>query len=443
MRDLDADFARLRDDISGKVVGPPVPELAARGRRRTRRRIVSAGVAAAVAAIGFFAVQDDHGTRKPPVVSTISPGPVRTHFKPAGSYIAVRPAPVTSQDLILGASSKDPSADEEYSLNVPVCGQVLGSKARPKGLASSLSLESGPEASILEPDYLVRGEQILTFEDEKSADRLMRQLSGDRSCGLAINQIDLGDEAFSVTSRTQEAKVDERRAVVVREHTAIAIYWDRHSYPVSGATKPALATLAEHEANARTMAARLCALGYCADPVYVPVPPGKTLIYWSAAKEGTGRPRWSGISAPGKGEEAIDQPSRARDGVPTAYSLVFLADPAGGAYRTETLLVGADEAAAKLVLNKMVEESRRSETAPHTQAKAERLDIGDEAWHFYHRYDDGEFDASTVNTVVVRQGSVIAIYADKAGSDQPPLVQVSQHVRDARTISARLRALGY
>jgi hypothetical protein len=396
----------------------------------------------AVAAIGFFVVQDDHGTRKPPVVSTISPGPVRTYFKPAGSYIAVRPAPVTSQDLILGASSKDPSADEEYILNVPVCGQGPGYKPRPKGLASSLSLESGPEESALEPDYLIRGEQILTFEDEESADRLMRQLSGDRSCGLAINQISLGDEAFSVTSRTKEAKIDERRAVIVRERTAIAIYWDRHIYPESGATKPALATLAEHEANARTMAARLCALGYCADPVYRPVPPGKTLIYWSAAKEGTGRPRWTGISAPGKGD-AVDQPSRARDGAPTAYGLLFLADPGGGAYRIETLLVGADEATAELVLNKMVRESRGSEMAAHTQAKTERLDIGDEAWHFYLRYDDGKFDASTVNTVVVRQGSVIAIYADKAGSDQPPLVQVSQHVRDARTISARLRALGY
>jgi hypothetical protein len=173
-----------------------------------------------------------------------------------------------------------------------------------------LSLESGPEESALEPDYLIRGEQILTFEDEESADRLMRQLSGDRSCGLVINQIGLGDEAFSVTSRTKEAKIDERRAVIVRERTAVAIYWDRHIYPESGATKPALATLAEHEANARTMAARLCALGYCADPVYRPVPPGKTLIYWSAAaNEGTGRPRWTGISAPGKGD-AVDQPSQ-------------------------------------------------------------------------------------------------------------------------------------
>ncbi|GLY86534.1 hypothetical protein Airi02_044630 [Actinoallomurus iriomotensis] len=101
-----------------------------------------------------------------------------------------------------------------------------------------------------------KGEQVMKFADVAAARQVMALIgkyASDCGKGFSLKHLTIGNETLSVSNGSAS---QPQNAVVVRQGEGIAIYWDLRN---AGAP---LATLAEHERDARTMARRLCGLGH-------------------------------------------------------------------------------------------------------------------------------------------------------------------------------------
>jgi hypothetical protein len=394
MRDLDTAFTELRNDIAGKTIGAPVPELTAKARRRTRQKIAAVAVAALVAVGGFLLPQSNGKQGEKPVISdTISP-------QPSSDRLVLKPTRLTLDDLLYGREVEnngwmhtDESHEPTVIPYVPSCDQPAP--------ASRMTWFSSVE------DVDRKGEQLVQFDSPYAAQQWLIKMTANRSCAVEFHRLAGADDSFSA-----EAKAENRTAVVVRQRSTVAIYWNRESNA---------AAFAQAQADALTMAKRLCDRGYCTEPaVTVKIPPATTLIH---EKE------WFGKSD----IELVDMAKLGTD-IGRPYVLSFLKDPGGGAYRIEELLVAISPEAAKQALATLVENNRTAKAKTRTEPR----DIGDEAWYLRAYFTRGDYDDEQFEQIIVRQGNAIAIYAQKS-----EVVPVSQLESEARTMTERLKALGY
>jgi hypothetical protein len=241
--DLDSAFDDLRNDISGSASGPPVPDLQRRARKRVHRRFAASLILATAVALGGVLLLPE---RQPTPALTI------------GTPSPAAPQPVKISDLIHGREASTDQLDwvigiDEQSDDSPVTG-CLSHTEKPfnEGMVSGFSLIHDPNGRPRD------GEQVLVFRDVAGARRWVTLLN--TPCDSTVKTLQIGDEAFRTRS-IQKKRGDLEvvtDVVVVRQGTAIAIYWFS-LYRSIGKKLPGPDTL---ERDATTMVARLKGLGY-------------------------------------------------------------------------------------------------------------------------------------------------------------------------------------
>ncbi|WP_431897011.1 hypothetical protein [Nonomuraea sp. bgisy101] len=107
------------------------------------------------------------------------------------------------------------------------------------------------------------GEQVFLFADAGRAGRMLRQMRERmEGCdGITITQPVIGDGAITGSRTVGPTKsqpiAQTQKFVAVRKGAAVALYWDLHNQA------KAQRTMAQHLADAKRMAAKLCDLGGC------------------------------------------------------------------------------------------------------------------------------------------------------------------------------------
>lgn len=262
MHDIETAFDELRRDVTGSVAGPETGQIIRRAKRRTRVRVATGAAAALLAVSGAVAVGaartgDDRHVVTPPTTA------------------APRPAPrgLKLTDLIYGKSVRHSdktsvghweAGSPAGALVVPACNIAEGEldwdlPGTTKRLEASYNGNPSPDN---EATTSQRGEQVIAFVDVTTAKRLMAEiLLLAKACdkGVTVTRPAIGDEAIRASSFEQGSggsPSQTQNSVVVRQGSAIAVYWDLRN------GGPKLVDLSRHERDARVMAGRLAALGY-------------------------------------------------------------------------------------------------------------------------------------------------------------------------------------
>lgn len=263
MREVEPLFQELRDGMLPHVAGPAPAEIISRARARAvRRRSAAVALAAAVAA-GLFAFQGGPGRETPPPVLTAPP----TATVPA--------TPLRLEDLIYAEDAAEGDRTRWYtstdkdggSLFIPTCGAGTEEESDPLGneipgterrfhIGYSGNLEQGNEMTATS-----RGEEVIVFTDEAAARATMNDIvTWTGECGeggIDLSSPGIGDESLSaVWSEAGSPEPQRGNGVAVRQGRVIVVYGD-----IRNNGRP-LATLADHERDARKMVDRLRSFGY-------------------------------------------------------------------------------------------------------------------------------------------------------------------------------------
>lgn len=250
MPDIENASERSRHDFRSAA---EVGESLKRTRRRTPIRLATVVVTAALGGSACMA----QATPQPSSQGVKPPSP-------AQSTTALRSLGVS--ELIYGpAALKDKRhwmIDKDDMLYVPGCRGGTSEEedpwaGGPEGVATrhDLSYSANPNRDN-EGTTSEKGEQVITFVDAAAARQtmtLIRTYASNCGKGFTLKNPAIGNEALSISrvDRSGGSPSQTQNAVVVRQANSIAIYWDLRN---SGAP---LATVAEHERDARTMARRL------------------------------------------------------------------------------------------------------------------------------------------------------------------------------------------
>ncbi|WP_106396262.1 hypothetical protein [Actinocorallia populi] len=263
MREVDPLFQELRDGMLHHVTGPEPAKVIARARARTVRRRFTAGALAAAVAVSVVAFQGGPGRdAPPPVLTTSSPAPVQE-------------TPLKLKDLLYAEQAAKGSRIRWYtstdkdggSLFIQTCGGGTEEESDPLGveipgtdrrfhIKYEGNLEPGNEMTTTS-----RGEEVIVFTDEATARRTMNDITTwAGQCekkSIVLGRPRIGDEAVSTVWTEPDSPEPQRtNGVAARQGRVIVVYGDLRN---NG--RP-LATLADHEHDARTMVDKLKSLGY-------------------------------------------------------------------------------------------------------------------------------------------------------------------------------------
>ncbi|MEU0571205.1 hypothetical protein ABZ297_38225 [Nonomuraea sp. NPDC005983] len=138
------------------------------------------------------------------------------------------------------------------------------SAVRLKGWSARRDVVYDTEIGGGEETNRVRGEQVFVFRDAQGAGKLMARLGKLLdACGktVKVRKPKIGDQALGASRTIKATKTSPipqtQKFVAVRKGAAVALYWDMHNKAKS------LRSMAQHEADAKKMAAKLCAVGGC------------------------------------------------------------------------------------------------------------------------------------------------------------------------------------
>lgn len=268
MRDVDALFDGLRDGVVPHVTGPEPDRIIGRARaRRTRHRLVAGGLATAVAA-GLFLLPGGTEREAAPVLTPPSPT--------ATTSPAPRERPLRTTDLLYADDAAEAKAEGDPQMRwdvskegsdylaIRLCGETdpFGEEGPLPG-ALDHRYEITYEGGTNYPDERTAAqhdEQLLVFETEEGARATMEFIIRDAgSCGrdTTIGRPAIGDEAISSDWALDEKDSQYVKGVVARKGRVIVAYGDFRN-PAG----PELASLDDHERDAREMVEKLASFGY-------------------------------------------------------------------------------------------------------------------------------------------------------------------------------------
>ncbi|MER6945306.1 hypothetical protein ABT294_14890 [Nonomuraea sp. NPDC000554] len=183
-----------------------------------------------------------------------------------GPAASAAPKPsITKNFLLYEEEARKDTKHAHWQVNdeITVMGDIACTKGSPKGWAAAREITYNLKNDGVEATTAERGEQVFLFADASGARKLMDQFRKRlAACGKTVRAgaPKIGDEAVSGSRASKRTKIQHpqtQQYVAVRKGAAVALYWDLHN------DTKALRTLAEHEADAKKMAGKLCAIGGC------------------------------------------------------------------------------------------------------------------------------------------------------------------------------------
>ncbi|GAA2738803.1 hypothetical protein [Actinocorallia aurantiaca] len=270
MRKVEPLFQELRDGMLPHVAGPEPVEIISRIRTRTvRRRLAAGGLAAAAAAVVVSLVAFQGGPEREDRPPVLTPPTVTSSAPPQGR-------PLELKDLLYGekAAKGDPrrwyvntEKDGGWWLSIQLCGGYEPGEGDPfsrriPGTEQRFDINYDGRLKLDDKVALTsRGEQVIVFADEAAARRTMGDIVGSaRECGrteAVLGRPGIGDESLSVVGTfPDEPEPQRNNGIVVRQGRVIVVYGNQRN-----GGRP-LATLSDHEHDARKMVDKLKSLGY-------------------------------------------------------------------------------------------------------------------------------------------------------------------------------------